>query len=255
VLAGLGRDARPCDGGPSRGGPGALATLQPRLSRISIYGRVAWIIRLLDKRECSESASQLLIGSSDGMLDQPALSLITQQEAIVATRVDPRIQNNFLDANFWDDSGNPIDDSATTEILDLERQEEIGLILPFSVKAELEHPNTPTDVKLAASRMSYTERTELTPNEQVIRAKLLTLIHGNARSGKHDRDVIHLFESHKYGGGYFITKDTRILKKNTEITPPTFFTGCFPIGFHEVCSLDGCRGPRSPDGARSRAPC
>ena len=37
----------------------------------------------------------------------------------MAKRVDPRIHNNFVDANFWDNSGDPCEDAAMIEILDL----------------------------------------------------------------------------------------------------------------------------------------
>ena len=135
----------------------------------------------------------------------------------MAKRVDPRIHNNFVDANFWDNSGNPLEDSAMLEILDLAQRGEIDLTLPFSVKEEIEHPNTPPEIQRQATGMVYTLRTQLTPNELAIRAKLLALIQGNAKPGKHDRDVFHLFEADKYGGGYFITKDIRLLKKGREV--------------------------------------
>ena len=161
-------------------------------------------------------------------------------------RIDPRIHNNFLDANFWDANGDPSDDQAAIEILDLEHQEEINLVLPFSVKGELEHPNTPPHAKRAASGMIYTERTELTLNEQAIRAKLLALIQGSAKPGKHDRDVLHLFEAQKYGGGYFITKDKRLLKKKMEIRSLlTSLRVVSPSDFMSILRSDGFIRPRS----------
>ena len=135
----------------------------------------------------------------------------------MAKRVNPQIHNNFVDANFWDDSGNLLEDAAMVEILDLEQRGETSLILPFSVKEEIEHSNTPPEIKKQAEGMVYTLRTQLTPNELALRAKLLGLIQGNAKPGKHERDVYHLFESDKYGGGYFITKDTRLLRKAGEV--------------------------------------
>lgn len=65
--------------------------------------------------------------------------------------------------------------------------------------------------------MTCTFQTQLTPDEQAIRGKLMALIQGNAKAGQHDRDVYHLFEADKYGGGYFITKDGRLLKKSAEV--------------------------------------
>lgn len=160
-------------------------------------------------------------------------------------RIDPRIHNNFLDANFWNDTGNPVEGSAMLEILDLAQQGEVSLILPFSVKAELEHPNTPPEIKRAASGMIHTLRTELSPNELAIRSKLLVLIQGNAKPGKHDRDVFHLLEAAKYGGGYFITKDGRLLKKGMEIgyLLASLRVVC-PSDFMKYFRSDGCMGPR-----------
>jgi hypothetical protein len=135
----------------------------------------------------------------------------------MARRIDPRLHNNFIDANFWDSSDNPLDNSAAREILHLESEGEITLILPFSVKIEIAHPKTPSHVQSSASCMIYTEPTELTSNERAIHANVLKIIQGNANPGKHDRDVMHLFEAHKYGGGYFITKDKRLLEKKREI--------------------------------------
>lgn len=40
---------------------------------------------------------------------------------------------------------------------------------------------------------------------------------GNAASEKHQADADHLFEAEKYGGGYFITHDKRILAKASAI--------------------------------------
>jgi hypothetical protein len=64
------------------------------------------------------------------------------------------------------------------EILDLVQRGEINLILPFSVKAEIEHPNTPLRIKRQAASMVYTCCTQLTSNELTIRAKLLALLQG-----------------------------------------------------------------------------
>ncbi len=124
----------------------------------------------------------------------------------MAKRIDPRIHNSFVDANFWDNSGNSLEDDAMLQILDLAQQCEINLIIPFSVKEEIEHPRTPPEIKKLAAGLVYTIQTQLTPNEITIHAKILGLIQGKAKLGQHDRDVLHLFEAQKNGGGYFITK-------------------------------------------------
>jgi len=178
----------------------------------------------------------------------------------MAKRVDPRIHNNFVDANFWDNSGNPFEDAAMSEILRLAEREEINLILPFSVKTEIEHPNTPPEIKFQATGFSYTPQTQLTPNELAIRTKLLRLFQGNAKSGKHDRDVFHLFEAEKYGGGYFITKDCRLLRKCKEVES-LFISLCIvcPSEFVKYLRSGGALGlprtaPHSARGATLTSP-
>jgi hypothetical protein len=56
--------------------------------------------------------------------------------------VDPRYGNNFIDANVLDRTGGP-EDSAVDTILELHERPAFTLLLPHSVKAEIEHPNTP----------------------------------------------------------------------------------------------------------------
>lgn len=163
----------------------------------------------------------------------------------MAKRIGPRIHNSFLDANFWNETGSRLEACAMLEILDLAQRGEVNLILPFSVKAELEHPNTPPEIKQATSGMIHTLRTELTPNELALRSKLLILIQGNAKPGKHGRDVLHLVESHKYGGGYCITKDDRLLKKSTQIEYLlTSLRVVRPSDFIKYFRSEGCLTPR-----------
>jgi len=135
----------------------------------------------------------------------------------MARRIDPRIHGGFVDANFWDISGDPLDDAAVPEIMRLFRRGEVGLVKPHSVMVELLHSNTPPEIKRQAAELSHTMAVNLTPGEQSMHARILRLIRGNARPGRHDRDAIHLFEAEKYGTGYFITKDVRLLKKAGEV--------------------------------------
>ena len=121
----------------------------------------------------------------------------------MAQRIDPRIFNTLLDAHVLDRTGGP-DDAAVDEILGLD---ELTLILPHSVKSEIEHPNTPADVKRRALGLIYTLPVSLTPPEQELHQRVRTIVRGNAKPGKHDRDAFHLVEIHKHGGVYFITID------------------------------------------------
>lgn len=128
--------------------------------------------------------------------------------------LDPRFGNNLIDANVLDRTGGP-EDAAVDEILRI-RWGAFTLLLPYSVKAEIAHPNTPEDVKKRSTEFVYSTRVELTPGEQAKHDQIRDLIQGNAKPGQHDKDAFHLFESAKYGR-HFITNDARLLKKVDEI--------------------------------------
>jgi hypothetical protein len=132
-------------------------------------------------------------------------------------RIDPHYCNNFIDAHVLDRTGTP-EDEVVEQILSLAMDGTFTLLLPYSVKAEIEHPNTPTEVRRRATELIFTEPVTLTAPELETHRKARELLRGNAKPGKHDRDAFHVVESAKYGGGYFITNDQRILKKQSELT-------------------------------------
>ena len=129
--------------------------------------------------------------------------------------LDPRLDNNFIDANVLDRTGGP-EDVAVDEILRLYEGNALTLLLPYSVKAEIEHPNTPPEVKRKAARLIFSMQVDLTGPELATHNKIRALIQGNAKPGQHDRDAFHLVESAKYGR-HFITNDGRLLQKAKEI--------------------------------------
>ena len=131
-------------------------------------------------------------------------------------RIDPRYCNTLIDAHVLDRGGS-LDDADVDEILNLAEEGRITLLLPHSVKSEIEHPNTPPDVKRRAARLVYTRPVQLTPPEIDQHQQVRSILQGNAKPGKHDSDAYHVVESAKYGGGYFITNDSRILKMGPEI--------------------------------------
>jgi hypothetical protein len=130
--------------------------------------------------------------------------------------LDPRFGNNFIDANFFDRTVG-LEDAATDTIRELHEASAFTLLLPYSVKAELEHPNTPAEVKRKAQHFIYSIVVQLTAAELDTHNKIRTLIRGNAQPGQHDKDAFHLVESQKNGGRFFITKDGRLLKRAAEI--------------------------------------
>lgn len=57
----------------------------------------------------------------------------------------PMVGNNCIDANFFDRTGGP-EDAAVDTILRLHEEGAFTLFFPYSVKAEIGHPNTPAEV-------------------------------------------------------------------------------------------------------------
>ncbi len=150
--------------------------------------------------------------------------------------IEPRFGNNFIDANVLD-RGTTQHDAAVERILGLVNAGEFTLLLPHSVKSEIEHPNTPMEVKRRAAGLIYSMPVELTAPELATHKRIRTLIQGNAKSGKHDSDAFHLVEAHKYGGRHFITNDTRLLSMASQIwtelqlrvlTPQEFIDEYYP---------------------------
>ena len=133
----------------------------------------------------------------------------------MAQRIDPRYVNSLIDANVLDQLGGP-DDGVVRQILALAEDCKVLLMLPHSVRAEIEHPNTPAVVKQRALPFIFTEPVSLTPPEVQRHQHVRDLVRGNAKAGKHDRDAYHMVEAAKYGG-YFITRDNRLLKKRSDI--------------------------------------
>ena len=134
----------------------------------------------------------------------------------MARRIDPTIHNTVIDANVLDHLGDE-DDVAFETMQALHESLKIILVLPYSVLAELDHPNTPSTVKARSKNFIFTEPVSLTPGERSRLDEVVRLIRGNAQLGQHDRDAFHVWEASKYGAGYFVTKDKRLLRKAVEV--------------------------------------
>jgi predicted nucleic acid-binding protein len=130
--------------------------------------------------------------------------------------LDPRFGNNFIDANVLDRGSADYDD-AVDRLLTLAEQGKMTLLLPYSVKAEIEHPRTPAEVKSRAAGLQYSIPVQLTAPERATHERIRVLIRGNAQSEQHANDAFHLVEAAKYGGRHFITNDRRLLRKDAEI--------------------------------------
>jgi len=149
----------------------------------------------------------------------------------MARFIDPFYTNTFLDSNLFNEIAegtNP----AVVEILRLYKEGGgIQLLFPYSVQDELKAPNTPEVVRKAATQFVFTEKVTLTDPERKTYEKLLADASGDAEPANIARDLFHVFESAKYGGGHFVTRDKRLLKRIDAIsellqlelaTPETF---------------------------------
>jgi hypothetical protein len=94
---------------------------------------------------------------------------------------NPRYGNNFIDANVLDRTGGP-EDVAVDTILRLHEEGAFTLLLPYSVKAEIEHPNTPTDVKRKALQLNYSIPVQLIAQELETHDRIRTLMPGPANT-------------------------------------------------------------------------
>ena len=131
---------------------------------------------------------------------------------------DPRYRNNFLDANALDDCSE-CGNKCINLILELyhSQPQTISFILPWLVIHEIQHPNTPQNITTRFNEFIYTIEVNLNLTEQNQHEEIKKVFKGNAVTNRHDNDATHIFESIKYGGGYFITQDKRIIKKAAEV--------------------------------------
>jgi len=132
---------------------------------------------------------------------------------------DPRRTNNFLDSCAFDPKYSPEHEAAKL-IRSLGNEGKINLSLTHSNQKEINHPNTPAEVKHEAANMIYTIKTALTPEEESKKAKILMILTGNGSPDKYTADAAHVFEAGKYIG-YFITTDKRILGKQGDLRQVT----------------------------------
>lgn len=129
---------------------------------------------------------------------------------------DLRFGQIVLDAMVLDVEDGP-DGRALGKLLDLNEKGEVSILLPYSVKVELENEHTPQSVKGRSRDLIFTQIVNLTPNEIGMCDQIYSIVNGNARVGKHRSDSIHLFEALKYGR-FFVTNDKRILRKRSELS-------------------------------------
>jgi hypothetical protein len=147
--------------------------------------------------------------------DWPQQSGSVMQRVPFRRFIDPRRVNNFLDTCAFDPKYSP-EDLAAQRIRALHHSGEIQLLLAHSIQKEVDHPNTPAEVKREAAEMIFTLPVTLTNPEIDRKARIHGLLTGHGKPEKYLADASHIFEAGKYGG-YFITTDARILRKRDDL--------------------------------------
>ncbi|WP_133716736.1 PIN domain-containing protein [Methylocaldum gracile] len=109
-----------------------------------------------------------------------------------------------------------MEDQASVALFQLSQENKIALIIAHSNQKELEHPNTPAWVKREAQSRIYTIATSITAKEQEIKDAILAVLAGKGKPENMRQDAEHIYEASKYGS-YFVTTDSRILKREREL--------------------------------------
>jgi hypothetical protein len=129
--------------------------------------------------------------------------------------IDPTITNVFLDSCAFDPKYHP-EDSASVELHQMFERGKLILHIAHSNQKEIEHPNTPTWVKREANKFIFTYEVQLTIDEIRKKKTILQILTGDGDPESMRADAEHVFEASKYGT-YFVTTDSRILKKKGEL--------------------------------------
>jgi len=88
--------------------------------------------------------------------------------------------------------------------------------IPHTVYTQLNVPETPTDVRKLLHEFLKTMPVELNSQEHQQILALFKIAIGNAQSKNIVSDLRHVAEAAKYGG-FFITLDKRLLKRNDKV--------------------------------------
>ena len=108
--------------------------------------------------------------------------------------MSPYFSNSFVDANFFDKT-DPVEDKAVDDILVLASNDEINLLIPYSVKYEIEHPNTPTDVKLKLSELIYSIKVQLNSRLNISKSFITANVGIRLIARCHQRTLKHIEKS------------------------------------------------------------
>ena len=140
----------------------------------------------------------------------------------------PQYTHSFIDTCAFDPGGT--EEVASRRILN----KWPNIIVAHSVQKELEHPSTPEDVKRLANSLIYTIDSELTSDLFEKKKEIRMLFQGNAKPSQHKSDADHLFELYRFGGGYFVTTDKRLLSHSNKLFQEYFITTIKPSEYEKL---------------------
>ena len=129
---------------------------------------------------------------------------------------DPRRSNTFVDTCAFDPKVEP-EHSSAQRIRAIRHAGNISILLAHSNQKEVDHPNTPAEMKAEAGDMNFTGSVPLTPEENQRRERVRRVMIGDGNPERYQADADHVFEAGKYGAGYFVTTDHRILSRKAEL--------------------------------------
>jgi len=167
----------------------------------------------------------------------------------MARFIDPLHTNNFLDANIFNEVADG-QNEAVEGILRVYNEDALTLLLPYSVQYELKDPSTPDSVRKASQNFTYSIKVRLTKGEQELYDKLLAEVTGDAEPKNIARDLFHVFEASKNGGGHFITRDKRLLKRSDAIAELLHIDLVTPEAFLEKVRMAKERDARFSKGEK-----
>jgi len=144
----------------------------------------------------------------------------------------PKYTHSYIDSCAFDPGG--VEEQCSRRLHVLPDSGQIVLEIAHSVQKEVDHPNTPEDVKRLARRLIYTIETDLTQQQLARREEIRSLIRGNAAKGKHEDDADHIFDLDQNGGGYLITTDRRLLSRSEDLFEKCFVTTITPCEYEKL---------------------
>jgi predicted nucleic acid-binding protein len=135
----------------------------------------------------------------------------------------PRRCNVACDSNALD-RGNNARNELVERFETMSTANELIVVVAGGVRREVQHPNTPDEIKAAVLPQIFNLRPVPIAEQQVARRHVATILQGNAQPDTHAADASHLSEAAETGCSYFITHDNRMLRKRDELRaalPPT----------------------------------